>query len=127
MQTLTTGAPLPHACTIEVYGVNFDFNKSVLRPEAEPVLQQVAALFTKIPGFAAEVGGHTDNIGTPDYNLRLSDARAAAVKDWLVKHGVAAARISSRGYGDTQPLVPNTTDADRFKNRRVELRRKNCK
>jgi len=52
--------------------------------------------------------------------------RAAAVKTWLVQNGVAAARITSRGYGDTRPLAPNTTDENRFKNRRVELRRANC-
>ncbi|MDE2005154.1 MAG: OmpA family protein [Rhodospirillales bacterium] len=126
VQTLTAGAPPPLACTIEVYGVNFDFDKSTLRPEAEPVLHQVLALFTSIPGFAAEVGGHTDNIGTEAYNMRLSQARAEAVRDWLIRHGVAAARIEARGYGDTRPLVPNTSDANRFKNRRVELRRRNC-
>jgi outer membrane protein OmpA-like peptidoglycan-associated protein len=127
VQTLTAGAPPPKACTIEVYGVNFDFDKSDLRADSEPVLRQVLALFTTIPGFAAEVAGHTDNIGTAAYNMRLSDARAAAVKTWLIRHGVAAAHVSSRGYGDTQPLVPNTSDENRFKNRRVELRRTNCK
>jgi len=90
------------------------------------MLKQVLALFTSTPSFSAEVSGHTDNVGTPDYNLKLSDARAAAVKAWLVQQGVAAARLTSRGYGDTRPLVPNTTDENRFKNRRVELRRANC-
>jgi|SRR5579883_403777 len=127
VQTLTAGAPPPVACTIEVYGVNFDFNKSDLRPDSEPTLRQVAALFTTIPNFAAEVGGHTDNVGTAAYNMRLSEARAAAVKNWLIRHGVAATSVSSRGYGDTRPLVPNTSDENRFKNRRVELRRSNCK
>ena len=127
VQTLTAGAPPPKACTIEVYGVNFDFDKATLRPESAPVLRQVLALFTTIPGFASEVAGHTDNIGTAAYNMRLSDARAAAVRNWLIQHGVAAPRVSSRGYGDTQPLVPNTSDENRFKNRRVELRRTNCK
>jgi outer membrane protein OmpA-like peptidoglycan-associated protein len=123
---LKPGAPPPKECAIEVYGVNFDFNKSNLRPDSEPVLRSVLQLFTATPSFRAEVGGHTDNIGAPDYNMKLSGERAAAVKAWLVAHGVAADRVTSRGYGDTRPLVPNDTDADRFKNRRVELRRMNC-
>lgn len=125
--TLTAGAAPPKACTIEVYGVNFDFDKSDLRPDSEPVLRQVLALFTGSPAFGAEVSGHTDNVGTPAYNLKLSDARAAAVEAWLVSHGVPASRVTSRGYGDTQPLLPNTTDQNRFKNRRVELRRVHCR
>ena len=63
----------------------------------------------------------------PDYNLKLSEARAAAVKTWLLAHNVTADRVTSHGYGDTHPLVLNDTDADRFKNRRVELRRTNCR
>ena len=126
LQTLQIGGPPSKACTMEVYGVNFDFDKAVLRPDSMPVLKQVLALFTGNPEFAAEVGGHTDNIGKPQYNLTLSNARAAAVKSWLVAHGIAAGRVSSHGYGDTQPLVPNTTDENRFKNRRVELKRANC-
>jgi outer membrane protein OmpA-like peptidoglycan-associated protein len=124
---LKPGGPPPKECTIEVYGVNFDFNKSVLRPDSDPVLRAVLKLFTATPSFRAEVGGHTDNIGTPEYNMKLSAARAAAVKAWLVAHRVAADRVTSRGYGDTHPLVPNDTDANRFKNRRVELRRTNCR
>jgi outer membrane protein OmpA-like peptidoglycan-associated protein len=124
---LKAGGPPPKECTIEVYGVNFDFNKSTLRPDSLPVLQAVLHLFTATPSFRAEVGGHTDNIGTPDYNMKLSAERAAAVKAWLVAHSVAADRVTSRGYGDTRPLLPNDTDANRFKNRRVELRRMNCR
>ncbi len=126
VQTLTAGASPLKACRIEVYGVNFDFNKAKLRPESDPVLHEVLALFTGTPSFSAEVSGHTDNVGTPAYNLKLSDARASAVNTWLVSHGVDGSRVASRGYGDTQPLVPNTTDENRFKNRRVELRRMNC-
>jgi OmpA-OmpF porin, OOP family len=84
-------------------------------------------LFTATPSFSAEVGGHTDNIGTPEYNMKLSAARAAAVKTWLVAHSVAADRVTSHGYGDTRPQVANDSDANRFKNRRVELRRLNCR
>ena len=126
-ERLQVSGPPPTACAIEVYGVNFDFDKAILRPDSEPMLKQVLALFTRSPRFNAEVGGHTDNVGTPEYNLQMSNARAAAVKAWLVAHGVATARVASRGYGDTRPLAPNSTDENRFKNRRVELRTANCR
>jgi len=125
-EELKPGGPPPKTCTIEIYGVNFDFNKATLRPDSAPVLRAVLKLFSATPSFSAEVGGHTDNIGKADYNMRLSEARAGAVKTWLVSQGVAADRVTSRGYGDTRPLVPNDSDANRFKNRRVELRRQNC-
>ena len=107
--------------------MNFDFNKSTLRPDSDPVLQQVLAIFKNDPTYSGEIGGHTDNVGKEDYNMKLSQARADAVKAWLVAHGVDAKRITTKGYGDTRPLVPNDTDANRFKNRRVELKRSNCK
>jgi OmpA-OmpF porin, OOP family len=65
-------------------------------------------LFTATPSFSAEVGGHTDNIGTPEYNMKLSAARAAAVKTWLVAHSVAADRVTSHGYGDSARWWPMT-------------------
>lgn len=128
--TLTTievgGAP-PRGCTVEVYGVNFDFNKATLRPDSEPVLNQVLALFKSDPTMKAEIGGHTDNVGNAAYNLKFSGDRADAVKSWLTSHGVDASRLSARGYGDAVPLVPNTTDENRAKNRRTELKKVGCK
>ena len=120
-------AALLKQCKVAVYGVNFDFNKATLRADAEPVLRQVLSLFKDEPKLAVEIGGHTDNVGTPTYNQKLSERRAAAVKAWLVAHGVAQARLTTHGYGQTQPLVPNDTDAHRAKNRRVELKKPGCK
>lgn len=127
LTSLQIGGPPPKACTMEVYGVNFDFNQSTIKPESEPVLKQVLALFTADPSYSAEVGGHTDNVGKRAYNMTLSAARAEAVKAWLMAHGVAATRMTTHGYADTVPLVPNTTDENRAKNRRVELKRNECK
>jgi outer membrane protein OmpA-like peptidoglycan-associated protein len=127
LTTVQVGGPAPKSCTLEVYGVNFDFDKATLRPDSDPVLNQVLALFTGDPAYAAEIGGHTDNVGTRPYNLKLSANRAATVKAWLVAHGIAASRLTTAGYADTKPLVPNTTDENRARNRRVELKRPACK
>ena len=80
------------ACTIEVYGVNFDFNKSTLRPESEPVLTQLAGMFAADPSYAGEISGHTDDQGADAYNQQLSQKRAKAVGQYLVTKGVAASR-----------------------------------
>lgn len=125
--TLQVGGPAPKRCTLEVYGVHFDFNKATLKPESTPVLNQLLDLFKADAAYRAEIGGHTDDVGTAAYNLTLSDERAQAVKAWLVAHGVGATRLTTHGYGDTRPLVPNTTDANRAKNRRVELKKPNCR
>lgn len=115
------------ACTVEVYGVNFDFDKATLRPDSDAVLNQVLSLFKDDPKLSAEIGGHTDNVGKADYNLKLSNERAESVKTWLIAHGVSASRLSARGYGDKVPLVKNDSDDNRAKNRRVELKKQACK
>jgi outer membrane protein OmpA-like peptidoglycan-associated protein len=120
-------ADLAKGCKAALYGVNFDFDKATLRADSEPALNQVLALMKDEPTLALEIGGHTDNVGKPDYNMKLSDARAASVVRWLVAHGIAKDRLTSHGYGDTQPLVKNDNDENRAKNRRVELKRKGCK
>jgi outer membrane protein OmpA-like peptidoglycan-associated protein len=125
--TLLNGGPPPKKCVLTVYGVNFDFDRATLRPDSMPVLEQVRALFANDTAYAAEVGGHTDNQGKSDYNLALSARRADAVKAWLVGKGIAAGRITTAGYGDTRPLVPNTSDENKARNRRVELKRAGCK
>lgn len=112
-------------CRLPLYGVFFDFNKATLKPESESVLKKAVALLSK-KGFGVEVQGHTDSVGGDDSNVKLSGARAATVKTWLSGHGVEAARLTSKGYGKTQPIADNGTDEGRAKNRRVELVKAGC-
>jgi len=114
-------ADLRKTCHVALYGVLFDFNKSTLQPASDAVLQQVADLLVKDKSLKIEIQGHTDNVGGDAYNQALSEARAQAVADWLAKHGVASARLSSRGYGKTKPVADNNNDEGRAKNRRVEI------
>jgi len=120
-------AKLNKDCRLPLYGVTFDFNKATIKPESEVVLTRAAAVLKQATGFAVEVQGHTDNVGGDDYNQKLSEARAASVKQWLGSHGVDAARLSSKGYGKTQPVAHNGSDFGRAKNRRVELVKAGCK
>ena len=108
---------------VQLYGVNFDFDSDVLRPESGAVLDAVVKLAKANPGWKFEIGGHTDSLGAADYNLKLSQRRAASVVRYLTGKGIEAARLQARGYGATRPLVPETdgNEAARFQNRRVEL------
>ena len=107
--------------------VLFDFDKSELRKEAEDSLQKAAEIIRKYPATAVAISGHTDAKGSESYNLALSQRRAESVKAWLVKSGVAAGRIATKGLGATIPVAPNANPdgsdnpAGRQKNRRVEI------
>jgi outer membrane protein OmpA-like peptidoglycan-associated protein len=119
-------ADLAKSCKVAIYGVNFDFDKATLRADSEPALQSILKLFTDNPDLAVELGGHTDNVGKRDYNLKLSEGRVTTVKGWLVGKGVKAERLTARGYADTQPVGSNDTPEGRAKNRRVELKKARC-
>lgn len=106
---------------IELEGVHFDFDKSTLRPEAKVILNEAAALLNQHERVVVEVAGHTDSIGTDQYNQGLSERRANAVRDYLVEKGVRASRMTAVGYGESRPVATNDTDAGRQENRRVEL------
>ncbi|MFA5940445.1 MAG: OmpA family protein [Sinimarinibacterium sp.] len=108
--------------SIVLYGVNFEFDKATLTANAKTLLGQVADALQRRADIVVEVGGHTDGKGSDAYNQRLSEARAAAVVDHLVSRGVAAARLRAAGYGETQPVADNDSDAGRELNRRVELK-----
>jgi outer membrane protein OmpA-like peptidoglycan-associated protein len=120
------GSSLKTNCHVAVYGVLFDFNKSTLQPASDPVLQQILDLLKKTPALKIEVQGHTDNVGGDAYNQTLSEARARAIVTWLTQHGIAAARLTAKGFGKTRPIADNATDAGRAKNRRVEIADPNC-
>ena len=115
------GANLEKACHVAIYGVLFEFNKSTLLPSSDAALQPVAALMAADKTLKLEVQGHTDNVGTDAYNQTLSEARAKAVMTWLTQHGVAADRLTAKGYGKTKPVADNGSDEGRAKNRRVEI------
>ena len=103
-------------------GILFEFGKSDLKPESRPVLKEIASTLKEHGDLKVLIEGHTDNVGTPASNLTLSDARAAAVKAALVKdYGADEQRITTKGFGDTKPAVPNTTAEGRAQNRRVEI------
>jgi outer membrane protein OmpA-like peptidoglycan-associated protein len=101
--------------------INFDFDKAELRPEERELLSRIAGILLTSSGYRVQVFGHTDDIGTDQYNQTLSEQRAVAVRDYLVKAGIDPAIISTKGFGKSNPLVKGTSEADRAKNRRVEI------
>lgn len=106
-----------------VYGINFDFNSAHLRAESETVLQQMVDLLQGQPDLRITIEGHTDDVGGDAYNKALSEKRADAVKDWLVRQGIDGERLRSEGKGASSPIASNATDIGRAQNRRVELAR----
>lgn len=101
--------------------INFDTGKAAIKSESLPIVEQIVQMLRATPALKLEVGGHTDNIGAPDANQKLSEARAQAVVDALTTRGIAAARLVARGYGDTRPVADNRSEGGRASNRRVEL------
>ena len=102
-------------------GLLFDFDSDRLRAESKTNLDNLAKSLSDFGDSKLLLVGHTDDVGTDTYNLDLSRRRAAAVADYLISHGVPAARIAASGRGESEPIAPNDSDADRQKNRRVEV------
>jgi outer membrane protein OmpA-like peptidoglycan-associated protein len=101
--------------------VNFDFDKATVRKPDDADLQKAIDFVKKYSGFKVSLEGYTDSIGSDTYNQGLSERRAAAVKDYLVQHGVDGARIQTSGHGEANPIADNATQEGRFQNRRVEI------
>jgi outer membrane protein OmpA-like peptidoglycan-associated protein len=107
--------------SIVLRGINFDFDKANIKPEAEPVLDAAVDVLKENPDVKVRVGGHTDSVGTDAYNQGLSERRAKSVRDYLVKHGIDASRLTAVGFGESQPVADNKTKDGRAQNRRVTL------
>ncbi len=101
--------------------INFDTAKSTIRPDSQPIIDKIVTMMKANPALQVSVEGHTDNVGTPQSNKTLSQARAQAVVAAVSNAGVAASRMKPVGYGQEQPVADNSTEQGRAQNRRVVL------
>ena len=107
--------------TIQLKNIFFEFNKAELLPDSYEELDNVSTFLTDNPTVEIELAGHTDSIGSDEYNMELSQKRADSVKKYLESKGIAANRMIAKGYGETKPIAPNGEDWGREQNRRVEF------
>lgn len=110
-----------------IENVYYDFNKSELKPESYPALDEIVRMLNTYPEMVIELSAHTDSKGSDAYNLKLSDARAQSVVKYLIDKGIAPERLVAKGYGESQPVAPNTINGKdnpegREKNRRTEFK-----
>ena len=113
------GCPLKGAITLR--GVNFEFNSANLTAGSRAPLDEVAADLKEHPRLKVELEGHTDSSGADAYNLKLSQRRAEAVREYLLSQGVNSSQLSARGYGESKPVGDNKTEEGRAENRRVVM------
>jgi outer membrane protein OmpA-like peptidoglycan-associated protein len=113
--------PFKVGSTITLANVMFDFDKATIRPISIPELEKLRNLLKANPRLRVKINGHTDNVGNPDYNQKLSEARAKAIVEWLIQNKINRTRLEYEGYGLTKPVEPNTTPAGRARNRRTEF------
>jgi len=106
---------------VNMSDVLFDFNKYTLKPEAREKLAKVSGILVAYPGLKVRVEGYTDNIGSDEYNQKLSEQRAGGVREYLVAQSVPDANVTAQGFGKADPVADNTSDKGRAQNRRVEL------
>jgi len=99
----------------------FDFDKTTLRPTSTAELDRLTKMLNDIPTLKIEISGHTDNIGSDQYNENLSEGRAKAVVDYLIDKGIDRERLTFAGYGESQPIETNDTEEGRQMNRRTEF------
>ena len=104
--------------------INFDTGKSIIKPESQPIIDQIVQMMKSNPELKLGVEGHTDNVGIPASNKTLSEERAKSVVTAIVAKGISAERLSPTGYGQDKPIGDNNTEEGKARNRRVELVRK---
>ncbi|MFL5740675.1 MAG: OmpA family protein [Flavisolibacter sp.] len=114
--------PIEIGSVVRLNNVFFDFDKWDLRPESFVELDRVVKLLQENPTIEIEMSAHTDNRGSDEYNFKLSDNRARSVMEYILSKGIDPKRITSHGYGESKPVVPNDTDENRQLNRRVEFK-----
>jgi OmpA-OmpF porin, OOP family len=119
-KTVVEVAEEPEIITLE--NVYFDFGKSDVKSESYPELDKIVRLMFDNPGIQIEISAHTDNVGTDDYNLKLSQARAESVLNYIVSNGIPINRLTAKGFGSSKPVADNNTEQGRQKNRRVEFK-----
>lgn len=113
--------PLVEGYHMVMDNVHFETRKSDLTPDSYRALDELVAFLDEYPTMVIEIDGHTDNVGTEKYNQKLSENRAKSVKQYLLSKGVSEERIEAKGFGFSKPIVPNDSDENRAKNRRVEF------
>lgn len=114
--------PIEIGQVVRLNNVFFDFDKWDLRPESFVELDRVVKLLVENPAIEIEMSAHTDSYGSDEYNFKLSDNRARSVMEYILSKGIDPGRITSHGYGETMPVVPNDTPENRQLNRRVEFK-----
>jgi outer membrane protein OmpA-like peptidoglycan-associated protein len=107
--------------TLGSNSIRFDFDKSDIKPQYRDILNRIAGVLMTLKGYQIYVYGYTDDIGTQEYNLKLSERRATAVREFLVKAGLNPRIITSKGFGKADPRAPGSSPEARAKNRRVEI------
>lgn len=106
---------------VTLFGVNFEVDKDIIRPESYPILEEDAKLFLLYPELIVEIRGHTDSDASSEYNQKLSQRRAESVKRFLVQRGVAPERMITKGFAFSKPVAPNTDVFGKARNRRIEF------
>ena len=114
--------PILAGNSIVLRNVFFETDSYALKKESKLELNKVVELLKANPGIRIEIGGHTDNTGSAEYNMKLSENRAKSVADYLISASVVAGRIFSKGYGMNKPVADNDTEEGRSQNRRTELK-----